>query len=160
MKNSQNYFLFFLSCIICLIFAELGLRFFEEQKHSVYPSGLFVKDIKNGYKLAKNFSGNHSFQDFSYDVKTNDFGCFENDIKIRDAEILVLGDSHTWGYVNLKDRYSNILKNKYKFKTYNCALTGSGTLQQKNIYLNQLQTGILTVKYNDIINILILDTSF
>ena len=78
MKNSQNYFLFFLSSIICLIFAELGLRFFEEQNHSVYPSGLFVKDNKNGYKLAKNFTGKHSFQDFSYDLKTNDFGCFEN----------------------------------------------------------------------------------
>ena len=141
MKKSANLLIFLFSFIICLIFAELGLRFFEQQKHSVYPRGLFLKDKKNGYKLAENFKGKHVFQDFSYFVNTNSFGCFEKNIKIEDIEVLVLGDSHTWGYVKLKDRYSNILKNKYDINTYNCALTGSGTLQQKNIYINLLENG-------------------
>ena len=141
MKKSENLFIFSFACIICLIFAELGLRFFETQKHSVYPQGLFLKDKKNGYKLSKNFKGKHYFQDFSYFVKTNSYGCFEKDFKVEDIEVLVLGDSHTWGYVNLKDRYSNILRNKYGINTYNCALTGSGTLQQKNIYHSLLENG-------------------
>ena len=140
MKKFENFLVFF-SFIFCLLFAEFGLRIFEQQNHSVYPKGLFIKDKKNGYKLAKNFKGKHVFQDFSYSVKTNNYGCFENDINKINAEILILGDSHVWGYVKSEDRYSNILRNRYNFKTYNCAITGSGTLQQKNIYLNLLENG-------------------
>ena len=141
MKKSGNFLILLFSCLFCVIFAEFGLRFFEEQSHSVYPKGLFVKDKKNGYKLAENYEGKHVFQDFSYDVKINRKGCFDNDIRSDNVEILILGDSHTWGYVKPDDRYSNILRNKYDFNTYNCALTGSGTLQQKNIYLNLLKNG-------------------
>jgi len=140
MKKSEN-FLIFITFIFCIVFAEFGLRIFEDQNHSVYPKGLFVKDKKNGYKLAKNFEGKHVFQDFSYNVKTNKYGCFENEINRKNAEILIVGDSHVWGFVRSEDRYSSILRNKYNLKTYNCALTGSGTLQQKNIYLNLLENG-------------------
>ena len=119
----------------------MGLRIFEEQKHSFYPSGLFLNDNKQGYKLASNFNGMHIFQDYKYQIKTNREGCFEENIKKEDVEILVIGDSHTWGYVDMEKRYSNLLRNKYNFKTYNCGLTGSGTLQQNNIYLSLLQKG-------------------
>ena len=140
MKKSEK-FLLLLTFIFSVVFAEFGLRIFEEQHHSVYPRGLFVNDKKNGYKLEKNFKGKHVFQDHSYIVKTNNYRCFENDINRKNTEILIMGDSHSWGYVNIEDRYSNILRDKYSFKTHNCALTGSGTLQQKNIYLDLIKNG-------------------
>ena len=141
MKKLENIFLLSLTSIICLFLAEFGLRVFEKQSHSVYPMGLFLEDKLNGYKLSKDFKGKHIFQDFSYLVETNKYGCFERDMKKEGVEILILGDSHTWGYVNMEDRYSNILRNKYGFNTYNCALTGSGSLIQKNIYLKLLKKG-------------------
>ena len=116
MKKSEN-FLIFITFIFCIVFAEFGLRIFEDQNHSVYPKGLFVKDKKNGYKLAKNFEGKHVFQDFSYNVKTNKYGCFENEINRKNAEILIVGDSHVWGFVRSEDRYSSILRNKYNINS-------------------------------------------
>ena len=141
MNKYFNYGILFFASLICLVFAELGLRIFEEQKHSFYPGGLFLSDKKLGYKLASNFNGRHIFQDYKYKISTNIDGCFEENIKKKDVEILILGDSHTWGYVDMESRYSNLLRNKYNFKTYNCGLTGSGTLQQKSIYLSLLEKG-------------------
>ena len=75
MKKLENFLLLSLSTIICLFLAEFGLRIFEKKSHSIYPKGLFVEDKLNGYKLSKDFKGKHTFQDFSYLVETNKYGC-------------------------------------------------------------------------------------
>ena len=133
-KNCTNFLLFLFSTLTGLILCELVLKTFEPIRHSFYPKGLFEKDTKFGHKLSKNFKGIHSFQDYSYKVNTNSVGCFEEEIALDKAEVLVIGDSHTWGYVQMADRFSNKLRSKYNLNSYNCALTASGTLQQKHIY--------------------------
>tara|TARA_B100002019_G_scaffold203597_1_gene176573 strand:+ start:1418 stop:2449 length:1032 start_codon:yes stop_codon:yes gene_type:complete len=142
----HRLFIVSISVLFALILAEIILRVFE--KFSVvhgysYPKGMFIEDPIKGMSLTPNFSGTHRFADLTYDIKTNSLGFFEDEISTDSSiDLLILGDSHTWGYVEQKDRFSDVLKEKFLLNTYNCAVTGSSTVYQYSVLLDLLATGI------------------
>lgn len=127
----KNIILVLVSLGVSLLLAEYAYRMYERvSKIGVYsyPQGIFVPDPRLGARLKENFDGVHSFEDLTYDVSVNSDGCFEKEVSFSsDIDILILGDSHSWGYVEQNDRFSDVLRNKFDYKTYNCAVTGTST---------------------------------
>lgn len=161
MNLTKNLILLCVSLVCSLLLAEGAVRFFnaiESKPHSTYPTNYFINDDVLGFKLAKNFSGMHAFTDLTYQISTNSMGCPESEIALdTEIDLLILGDSHSWGYVKEKDRYSNQLKDKYGIRTYNCAVTGTSPKYQIEIFKELYNAGMAPdgillgyLPYNDV----------
>jgi hypothetical protein len=136
---------FFLSVIIFLYsFEIIGYFFLKKEyfKKYNYPQYVFEKDDEIGFTLKKNFHGVHSFTDFSYDIFSNEYGCFDKPLTNKKRIDLVLGDSHAWGYVEYGQRFSEIYSRLSNEPMMNCAVTGSSPSHQFEIIKRLDKEGI------------------
>jgi len=135
----KNVLVSILAICLCLILAELVLRFTDYKPFYYYPKGLFKGDAELGYKLTPDFKAESDLGEFCYGIKINSNGLRDNDyLDNQEAAtvILGLGDSFTFGTgVDFQDSYlyqlEELLQDKEKnFKVINAGVPGYGTKQE------------------------------
>ena len=100
---------------------------------------VFKYDEKIGHKYIENIETRIINENGGYFLKTNSSG-FRSDIEFRKKKgkqkrILFFGDSNTAGDgVSNKERYSELLGNKFNCEVYNYGVSGTGTDQQYIIW--------------------------
>ena len=100
---------------------------------------VFKYDEKIGHKYIENIETRIINENGGYFLKTNSSG-FRSDIEFRKKKgkqkrILFFGDSNTAGDgVSNKERYSDLLGNKFNCEVYNYGVSGTGTDQQYIIW--------------------------
>jgi hypothetical protein len=63
-------------------------------------------------------------------IFTNRFGCFDYDQAVEDDYILIIGDSTTWGYAPLKDKWTSLLGKAIGRQVLKCGVSGTGPRYQ------------------------------
>ena len=164
-KYLINISLLILVTIILLAFLEIGVRVGIQIKYNIeypYPEGLFIADDKIGYVLNPKFIGimkGRAPYEFNTVLSIREH-CYMDDLNGK-IDMLVLGDSFTWGWgVNESERFSNILQDFYPKKTiFNAAISGQGTYEYNEILemlsnnLNENPTVLIGVTLaNDIVD--------
>lgn len=112
----KNIALIIFSLLTTLILAEVVLKLLTP---TLINSSLTnqIYDDKLGYKMNQSLIG-------------IDENGFRNPKSIKQAEIVVLGDSHTYGHnVNSEDSWPNQLANMANMTVYNFGMVGYGSLQ-------------------------------
>ena len=134
---SINLFLFLLSTILSLLFAEFLVRTFSPQ-HNIWNYRLPL--VKDGFKVLgvpnSTFEHKDQSQDYKVEVVLNQYGFRDkNDIKkSKKKDIVVLGDSFCFGYgVKEEERFGNVLQKKIldSLRVYNVAFPESHFLNYK-----------------------------
>jgi len=136
--KNQNFFvgllLTLLTIIITLIIAEIILRFTPYKNIGLsykYPAQYFIADDEMGYDIRQNRKGAiHNLPDHPYEVFSNSYGCFDYERKVPNNYGLIVGDSFTWGYSPLDDKWTSYLEKKSGIFMMKCGITGHGTLQE------------------------------
>ena len=127
--------IFGLSFLFAFLVAEIGLRF-TDYKYLLnaaygFPKGYYIPDDQTGMDLAQNFPAQlHEFQGDLYPVHTNSLGCFDVERPIPDDYVLAMGDSWTWGYTPLAQKWTSLLEAKRGWPIMKCGMAGSGTREQ------------------------------
>ena len=136
-----------LSCaalIVTLAFGgELFVRLFFPQEH--LPPGIFVADENLGYRVARNYEGEHVTRTFTVPLRTNSLG-------LRDREygpaspgtlrVYFLGDSFIFGNrVPLEDTVTKVLERQLatrlgprKVEVVNGGMPGYSTVQESRFF--------------------------
>ncbi|MDA7947193.1 MAG: SGNH/GDSL hydrolase family protein [Hyphomicrobiaceae bacterium] len=134
---------------ICVIFAllaliELGLRFtpFDTARHPAAnnPPDYYVADGTLGIRIKPNFpDGWFEFRGPGHKIFSNEFGCFDRPLKLKKDEpyALAIGDSFTWGYNPLEEKWTSIIERKTGVRVLKCGVAGTGTKYQLRL-LRQL----------------------
>lgn len=116
---------------------EVAVRIFKPQNLEMLPQGLIELDSTLGYRLARNYHGEHRQVEFSIDVETNSTGLRDREFgeKALDTKrILVLGDSMTFGSgVTATNTWPKVLERllknnitEEKWEVINAGIPGSG----------------------------------
>jgi hypothetical protein len=67
----------------------------------------------------------------SSEVFTNQWGCFDHDEPIGDDYLLAIGDSSTWGYAELEDKWTTHLEALSGRRVLKCGVSGTGPKYQE-----------------------------
>ena len=67
----------------------------------------------------------------SSEVFTNRWGCFDHDDPITDDYLLAIGDSSTWGFAALQDKWTTHLETMSGRRILKCGVSGTGTRHQE-----------------------------
>ena len=165
--------------IVCLILARDRLRSLDGKYSSWiqsvqarssfdlgrgYPRYYFSADSVKGFDIAKStskvFVRSKPFESPPYEVWGNSLGCFDEDIQAgKRYSIYLAGDSFTWGYAPLAEKFGQILESKTGLDVASCGVSHTGQLHQFQKFKeisNRLgyYPGIVVVNvyYNDIDN--------
>lgn len=130
-----NTALVFVSTLVALALIEVGLRFshFAELPglSYSYPPYYFEADAGLAYDISKSSRGKlHNHSEHPYEVFSNQFGCFDETRDVPDEYALIVGDSQTWGYAPLSEKWTTKLEQFSKYFMLKCGVTGYGTLQE------------------------------
>jgi len=132
-----NTLLVLVSTLATLALIEIGLRysrFAQLPEHSYgYPPYYFETDTELGYDISKFSKGKiHNHSEHPYKVFSNEYGCFDESRDVPDKYALIVGDSLTWGYAPLNEKWTTKLEEMTKYFMLKCGVTGYGTLQELN----------------------------
>ena len=133
-KYYKELVLIFLSFIITLVLADWLLHF--TRYHSVFtrlafPRYYFIADEEMGVDIAPNFKKEtHSFSDFTYDVWSNELGCFDNPYNNETPYIYLTGDSFAWGFTPFEDKLGTKMESLLNTRVVKCGVPGFGTKQE------------------------------
>ncbi len=129
-----NTLLVVISVSIMLFVAEILLRL---TPYSVLipkvgiPQYYYQADREQGFDIAPNFSkSTHSFRDLSYQIWSNELGCFDVPYHGEKPYIYLAGDSFTWGFAPFEDKWGTKLEKALGVRTLKCGVSGSGTKQE------------------------------
>jgi len=93
-----------------------------------YPQYYYEKDDNIGFDISKNFKKQKvSYFDFSYDVWSNELGCFDDPYRGETPYIYLAGDSFTWGFTPFQDKWGTKLQSFLGLRTVKCGVPGFGT---------------------------------
>ena len=131
-----NLILLSATLLIALVAFELALRstHYRYLTHplSEVPPGYYVEDPELGVDLAANYPpATFRMRGPSSKVFTNQWGCFDHDGPISDDYLLAIGDSSTWGYAELEDKWTTHLETLSGRRVLKCGVSGTGPRHQE-----------------------------
>jgi hypothetical protein len=131
-----NLLLLSVSLGIAFLLLELVLRSthyrYLTHPRGEVPRGYYVEDPDLGADLAPNYPpATFGMRGPSSEIFTNQWGCFDDDRPIREGYLLAIGDSSTWGYAALGDRWTDRLEALSGHYILNCGVTGTGPKYQE-----------------------------
>jgi len=123
--------------VIGLVFLDAALRLTPlgaaRGPFTKLPEGYYVSDPELGIVPARNFAkGRFLFRGPGHDIFTNAFGCFDRPVELGANEryILAIGDSFTWGYSPLEQKWTSRIEHETGVRVLKCGLLGTGTRYQ------------------------------
>jgi hypothetical protein len=130
-----NLFLLSASLAIAVVACELLLRSthyrYLTHPSSEVPRGYYVEDPELGADLAPNYPpATFRMRGPSSVVFTNQWGCFDRDDPVSDDYLLAIGDSSTWGYAALEDKWTTHLETLSGRRVLKCGVSGTGPKYQ------------------------------
>jgi hypothetical protein len=131
-----NLFLLSATLLIAFVAFELALRstHYRYLTHppSDIPPGYYVEDPELGVDLATNYPpATFRMRGPSSQVFTNRWGCFDHEDPIGDDYLLAIGDSSTWGYAELEDKWTTHLETLSGRRVLKCGISGTGPRHQE-----------------------------
>jgi hypothetical protein len=97
-----------------------------------YPSGYYREDPELGIDLAPDRPpAPVFFKGPTFEAFTNGLGCFDHDAPIERGWVLAIGDSWTWGYAALEDKWTTHLERLLERRIVKCGISGTGPRQQR-----------------------------
>jgi hypothetical protein len=136
-KALMNATLVLLGIAVALILLEGLLRLTPYARlispDPVTPRDYFRADKVNGYDIDENRSANpFRLKECSFDIWSNEIGCFDRPYGGEKHYILLVGDSFSWGYVPYEDNWGGVLESATGRRVLKCGVPGYGT---KNAHL-------------------------
>ncbi|KKW40374.1 MAG: hypothetical protein UY89_C0001G0005 [Parcubacteria group bacterium GW2011_GWA1_54_9] len=130
-----NGLLILVSIAVTLVVVDVLLHYTPMKWRYMYPLNVqgeyFVWNPALGFDIAPNFgTTTHSFAELSYPVWSNDIGCYDYPYDGQSPYIYVAGDSFTWGYTPLDEKWSKVVERSTGTRTMNCGVPGYGTRQE------------------------------
>jgi hypothetical protein len=154
-----NFFLAFTSLAVGLIALEVALSFthyrYLTHPSVEFPPGYYVADPELGADLAPNYPpSTFRMRGPSSVVFTNQWGCFDHDDPITDDYLLAIGDSSTWGFAALEDKWTTHLETLSGRRVLKCGVTSTGPKYQaikarKTIAQVGVSPAIILVLYDE-----------
>jgi hypothetical protein len=131
-----NLLLLLGSLTVGLVALELALGFthyrYLTHPRIDYPAGYFRNDPDLGADLAPNQRpAMVRMRGPSFVAFTNALGCFDHDGPIGNGYVLALGDSSTWGYAALEDKWTSHLETLSGRRVLKCGVSGTGPRHQR-----------------------------
>ena len=119
---------------LCLGMIEAVLHFMPI-KYKILPPleprGYAVYDPEMGYDIKTNFpTTTSSFYDLSYEVSSNELGCFDYPYLGEGPYIYLTGDSFAWGWTPLYEKWGKVIEKETGIRTLTCGVNGFGTKQE------------------------------
>lgn len=120
---------------IIFLFIIEGIFHLSQIKYKILPPlepwGYSVADTTTGYDIVHNFpTTTSSFYDLSYQVSSNELGCFDYPYGGDTPYIYVTGDSFAWGWTALNDKWGKVIERETGIRTLTCGVNGYGTKQE------------------------------
>ncbi|MEC9368112.1 MAG: SGNH/GDSL hydrolase family protein [Pseudomonadota bacterium] len=122
---------------VLLALLDLALRFtpFDQARQPAIdnPPNYMVADPELGVTHARNFprGKRFHFRGPSYEVWTNELGCFDEPAALTGAPYIVaIGDSFTWGYNPLEKKWASRIERETGVRVLKCGMNGTGTRHQ------------------------------
>lgn len=99
---------------------------------SGYPTGYYREVPELGVDLTPDYPPTpFVFRGPSFETFTNGLGCFDHDGPITRGYVLAIGDSSTWGYIALEERWTTHLERLSGRRVLNCGVSGTGPRYQR-----------------------------
>lgn len=115
--------------VIDVAFHFTGARF--AYLSPIEPHGYIKYDPELGFDITPHFAtSTHHFYDYSYDVWSNELGCYDYPYDGTSPYIYLTGDSYAWGYTPLEEKWGKIVERTVNVRTLTCGVTGFGTRQE------------------------------
>ncbi len=99
-----------------------------------YPKGHFNSDKLKGFDIKKNSKkvmSNLPKEINPYPVWGNNIGCFDHGKNKNDKyEIYLAGDSYTWGYAPIENKFGTIIEEKTGLNVAACGVSHTGQIHQ------------------------------
>lgn len=106
---------------------------------SHYPQYYYKTDPVKGYDINENFPGRpFEFSEYirsygeSFSITSNSLGCRDRPFDREDSYVLLIGDSHTWGYAPLEQTWGTTLEQHLGMRVLKCGVPGYGTRQERH----------------------------
>jgi hypothetical protein len=97
-----------------------------------YASGYYQEDPELGVDLAPNRpSAPVLFKGPTFESFTNGLGCFDHNAPIDEGWVLAVGDSWTWGYAALEDKWTTHLEQLSGRRVVKCGISSTGPKHQR-----------------------------
>lgn len=123
---------------VSILIAEGFLRLSGKKPLAQNLPRWYFTNTDYGYDITKNFWPPEIFfvERLNFKIWSNELGCFDNP-STQNSEILLIGDSFTWGYAPFEDEWGSFLEKYIKTGILKCGVAGYGTklslLKAKNI---------------------------
>ena len=96
-----------------------------------FPPDYYVEDPELGADLAPNRPpAPFQMRGPTVDVFTNQWSCFDHDEPVGDDYVLAVGDSSTWGFAALEDKWTTRLETLSGHRVLKCGISDTGTTHQ------------------------------
>jgi len=117
--------------IVFVLAAEVALRHTSYRRYIITTSesvkGLFTPDPVSGFDMAPNLPPKTlDTTDVSYEVWSNELGCYDWPYNGEKDFILVIGDSQSQWYTPLKDKWVTVVERELGVRVVKCAVDGYG----------------------------------
>ena len=153
-----NAFVAAASVVVALIAGEALLRSTDlrylRHPNIQYPAGYYREDPVLGTDLAPNRPpAPVIFKGPTFQTHTNALGCFDKEGPIGEGYLLAIGDSSTWGYAPLEDKWTSHLERWSGRRVVKCGVSGTGPefqrlKAQKIIQKLGIDPALILVLYN------------
>ncbi len=140
-----NVALMVTSVIAGILLGELGYRLagytvaIRLPAPSLLPRFYYKADPVNGFDIVENFAGgSFEFPEYirsygaPFSVTSNSLGCRDRPFDQEDGYVLLIGDSHTWGYVPLEQTWGATLEQLIGIRVLKCGVGGYGSRQEQH----------------------------
>jgi hypothetical protein len=130
-----NLLLVTASLVIAFVVLEVALGFtpyrYLTHPRVQFPPGYYVNDSELGADLAPNRPpAPFLMRGPTVDVFTNQWGCFDHDQPAGEGYVLAIGDSTTWGFAALEDKWTTRLEALSGQRVLKCGMTDTGPKHQ------------------------------
>jgi len=135
-RYAMNILLVCTSVLIMLGMAEIALRFTRHKSllpmTQVEPLRNYLKaDPAKGYDIRENAAASPATVDgLSYDIWSNELGCFDMPYQGEKDPVLLVGDSFTFAFAPFRDKWGTKLENLLGRRVLKCGVGGYGTRQE------------------------------
>jgi hypothetical protein len=95
--------------------------------------GYFRADAESGYDISANFPRTRvdlAADRFSYDIWSNDLGCFDRPYAGEKEYVLLVGDSFTHAFAPFERMWGTLLEARLGLRVLKCGVAGYGTRQE------------------------------
>lgn len=129
-----NFFLIVISTAGAILILEYVLRFTSLTTNIIKPSMpqyYLRSDNQLGFDITPNFpTSTQVIRDRTFDIWSNERGCFDVPYKNEKPYFYLAGDSFTWGFAPYEDKWGTQLEMLLKMRVLKCGVGGFGTKQE------------------------------